>query len=67
MLAGTLAIGLLYFTIRRSPRYWCFFLWAIALPLIVSVVFLQPILIDPWFNTFEPLDRPHPELVISTW
>lgn len=65
LLAGTLVIGLVYFAMRRSPRGWWLFLWMIAVPLTVLIVFIQPVAIDPLFNTFEPLDRSHPELVDS--
>lgn len=65
LVSGTLAIALLYFLMRRSPRRWWLLLWIIAVPLIVLIVFLQPVVIDPLLNTFEPLDRSHPELVDS--
>jgi STE24 endopeptidase len=65
LVCGTLIIGLLYYLIRRSPRRWWFFLWLIAVPLLVLIAFVQPILIDPLFNNFEPLDASHPELVDS--
>jgi STE24 endopeptidase len=35
----------------------------VSLPLIVAVVFIQPVVLDPLFNNFEPLDRSHPQLV----
>lgn len=63
--AGTLVIGLLFYTMGRSPRRWWFFLWMIALPLFVLFAFIQPIAVDPLFNTFELLDKSHPELVDS--
>src|SRR5215469_3326367 len=65
IIAGTVLIGLLYYTIRRSPRRWWFWLWAILVPLIVLLVFLQPVVIDPFIETFEPLGKSHPELVDS--
>ena len=34
-------------------------------PLIVAIVFIQPVVLDPLFNNFEALDRSHPELVDS--
>jgi STE24 endopeptidase len=49
--------------IRRSPRRWWFYTWLIAIPFIVFLVFLAPILIDPLFNKFEPLDKTNPQLV----
>ncbi|HMC29949.1 MAG TPA: M48 family metallopeptidase, partial [Candidatus Angelobacter sp.] len=49
--------------IRKSPRRWWFYTWLIAIPFIVFLVFLSPILIDPLFNKFEPLDKSNPQLV----
>ena len=65
LVSGTLAAALLYFTMRRSPNRWWLWLWMIAVPLIVAVVFIQPVVLDPVFNNFEPHDRSHPELVDS--
>lgn len=65
LISGTLAVALLYFTLRRSPNRWWLWLWMIAVPLIVAVVFIQPVVLDPLFNNFEPLDRSHSELVDS--
>jgi len=62
---GTIAIGLLYLVMRWSPRRWWFYLWAMALPLLVLIAFIQPVAIDPLFNTIEPLNRSNPELVNS--
>jgi STE24 endopeptidase len=63
VVSGTLAVALVYFMMRRSPRRWWLYLWMITVPLVLVVVFIQPVVIDPLFNTFEPLDRTHPELV----
>jgi STE24 endopeptidase len=65
LVSGTLAVALLYFTMRRSPNRWWLWLWMIAVPLIVAIVFIQPVVLDPLFNNLEPLDRSHPELVDS--
>ncbi len=51
--------------IRRSPRRWWLYLWFAALPVVLFFVFISPLLIDPLFNTFEPLQATHPELVAS--
>ena len=64
-LAGTLVIGLLYFILRRSPRRWWFYVWLAGIPLAVLVVFIQPIAIDPLFNTFKPPGKTHRDLVNS--
>jgi STE24 endopeptidase len=56
-------LGLLVWRIRRSPRWWWLQAWLVAMPLLVLVVTLQPYVIDPMFNKFEPLDKTNPELV----
>src|SRR5689334_4698878 len=49
--------------IRKSPKRWWFYSWLIAIPFIVFLIFLAPIVIDPLFNKFEPLDKSNPQLV----
>ena len=51
--------------IRKSPRRWWLYSWMIVLPFLVFIIFLQPIVIDPLFNKFEPLDKSNPELVTA--
>ena len=58
VITGTLIIALLYFALRRSRRRWWLWLWMTAVPLILLVVYIQPVVLDPLFNTYEPLDRP---------
>jgi STE24 endopeptidase len=52
-LAGLLAMA----TIRRFPRHW----WAPGAGIVVAVaaatLYLQPIVVDPLFNRFDPLPR----------
>lgn len=49
--------------IRKSPRRWWFYSWLLALPLIAFLVMIAPVVIDPIFNKFEPLDKTNPQLV----
>jgi Zn-dependent protease with chaperone function len=49
--------------IRKSPRLWWLQAGVLAVPLVVFIVFIAPIVIDPLFNKFEPLDKSNPELV----
>jgi Zn-dependent protease with chaperone function len=51
--------------IRKSPRRWWLYGWLIVLILAVFVVFIAPIVIEPMFNKFEPLDKSNPELVTA--
>jgi STE24 endopeptidase len=65
LVIGTLSIRLLYRVIRRSPRRWWFYFWLITLPLGVFLFFLQPLVIDPMFHAFEPLQQKDPALTAS--
>lgn len=57
-------LGLLfYLMIRRSPRRWWFYGWLVCLPIIVLVVFVSPVVIEPMFDKFSPLEQKNPELV----
>ena len=61
-----LAIGLvmiLYAVIRRSPRRWWFYFWLATLPVIFAIMLVEPVLIEPLFYKFEPLESRHPQLV----
>lgn len=59
----TLVLWLLNFFIRRSPRRWWLYSWLVAQPFIVLVFFLAPLILDPVFNKFEPLENNHAQLV----
>jgi STE24 endopeptidase len=54
---------LLYAVIRRSPRRWWLYFWLATLPIIVTGMYLEPMIIEPLFYRFEPLARTHPALV----
>jgi len=54
---------LLYAVIRRSPRRWWLYFWLATLPIIVTVMYLEPMIIEPLFYRFEPLASTHPALV----
>jgi Zn-dependent protease with chaperone function len=56
-------LWLLLALIRRSPRRWWLYAWLIAQPLIVLIMFLVPLVIDPLFNNFQPLQARQPRLV----
>jgi Zn-dependent protease with chaperone function len=52
-----------YALIRRSPARWWIYSWLCALPVLVFVVFVAPVVVDPLFSHFEPLEKTRPELV----
>jgi Zn-dependent protease with chaperone function len=51
--------------IRKSPRRWWFYTWMCSVPFVVFIIFISPIVIDPLFNKFEPLDQSNPQLVTA--
>lgn len=62
LLIGT-PLGLFFnWLVRVSPRRYWLWGWLISLPLIVASVFLAPLVLDPLFNKFEPLEATHPKL-----
>jgi STE24 endopeptidase len=48
-------IGSVALTIIRRVKRWWLVLWALSIPLALFVVVIQPVVLDPMFNKFEPL------------
>jgi len=56
-------VYILYAVIRRSPRRWWFYFWLASLPILFTVIFLAPYVIEPLFFEFTPLAKQHSDLV----
>ncbi len=56
-------VSILFAVIRRSPRRWWLYFWLASLPILLGIIFINPLVIDPLFHKFEPLDKEHPQLV----
>ncbi|BFT75519.1 M48 family metallopeptidase [Paenibacillus sp. P36] len=41
--------------LKWSPNRWWFWFWLVSVPLIVFVTFIQPVVLDPLYNDFKPL------------
>src|SRR6184192_4166929 len=65
IILSIILIWLLYAVIRKSPRRWWFYFWLVSLPILLLVYFLQPLVIDPLFHKFEPLQQKDPALTAS--
>ena len=65
LIIATLAIWGLTTLIRKSPRRWWLYNWLIAIPFTIFLIIITPIVIDPFFNKFEPLDKSNPQLVTA--
>ena len=60
---GTIiVVWILYAVIRKSPGRWWFYFWLATLPLVLALIFIQPLVIDPMFHKFEPLQAKDPGL-----
>jgi len=53
----------LFRVIRKSPQRWWFYFWLLTLPFLVLLIFVTPVILDPMFNTVEPLEKKQPLLV----
>lgn len=62
VILGSLVVWILYAVIRNWPQRWWFYFWLTSLPLILLLIFLQPLVIDPMFHKFEPLASKDPAL-----
>ena len=60
---GGLLLMLLFWLIRKLPRYWWLAFWVVSIPIMLLGVFASPYIIDPLFNRFEPLAKTQPALV----
>jgi STE24 endopeptidase len=63
LIVGTVFVGILYLVIRLSPKRWWFYFWLASIPILLAIFFLQPIVIDPLFYTFKPLESVQPVLL----
>ncbi len=61
--AGIFIVWILYAVIRRSPRRWWFYFWLVTIPLALGLILIEPLVIDPLFFKFTPLEKTQPALV----
>ena len=59
----SILVYMLYGLIRRSPRRWWLYSGLGSVPLLAFLLFITPLVIDPLFNKFEPLEVTQPALV----
>ena len=58
LIAGVIALSVLYAVFRRAPRSW--WLWGTLVAILLSFFgnFIAPVFVEPLFNTYKPLDDP---------
>ncbi len=59
---GVLLVWILYAVIRKSPRRWWLYFWLAAVPLIILGAVAEPLIVDPLFFKFTPLENSQPHL-----
>lgn len=59
-------LGVLLWLIKKSEKRWWFYAWALSIPFTLFLTFIQPVFIDPLYNTFTPLQNKELEQKILT-
>ncbi len=62
---GIVLALILFAVMRFSPRRWWLYFWFPAVLILLGLMVITPLVIDPLFHKFEPLNKQHPELVAS--
>ncbi|NEW06941.1 M48 family metallopeptidase [Paenibacillus sp. SYP-B3998] len=57
VLGTIILVALFRWLVRRSPERWWLWFWVICIPLILFVTFIQPVVLDPLYNDFQPLQN----------
>ena len=62
---GIVLVLILYAVMRYSPRWWWLVSWFPLVFVLLVLTVIWPVVIEPLFNKFEPLNNQHPGLVAS--
>ena len=62
LVLAVVLVWLFYGVIRRSPRRWWFYAWLGSLPILVFLIFVEPLVLEPLFFRFTPLAAGNPQL-----
>ncbi|WP_336046202.1 M48 family metallopeptidase [Solibacillus ferritrahens] len=52
---SVITVSVLYWLIKKSPKRWWLYTWALTVPFSIFLMFIQPVVIDPIYNDFYPL------------
>jgi STE24 endopeptidase len=63
LVLGTLVLLLFNWIVRRWPRRYWFGAWVATIPILLLLMFVEPVVIEPMFDKFEPLQQTNPGLV----
>jgi STE24 endopeptidase len=65
LILATVILWLFYGLVRRSPRRWWFHAWLGSLPILIFLIFVEPLVLEPLFFRFTPLAASDPQLVAA--
>jgi STE24 endopeptidase len=65
VITGFILVLILYFVIRKFPRGWWFLFWLATMAVFGLLIFLQPVVIDPMFHKFVPMEQKNPGLTVA--
>jgi STE24 endopeptidase len=60
---GLVGVLILFAIIRKAPRRWWLYFWFVSIPMVLFMVLITPLVLDPLFHKFVPLEQTHPQLV----
>ena len=55
LLMMTPVIWLFYAVLKKSPKRWWLWFWGCSIPLTLFMMYAQPVILDPLYNDFRPL------------
>jgi STE24 endopeptidase len=65
LILAVILVWLFYGLVRRSPRRWWFYSWLGSLPILVFLIFVEPVVLEPLFFKFMPLASRDPQLAAA--
>jgi STE24 endopeptidase len=57
VIGSIVMVCIFYAVLKRSPNRWWLWFWLISIPLLLFVQFIQPVVMDPLYNDFQPLQN----------
>ncbi len=62
LVLASVLVWLFYGLVRRSPRRWWCYAWLGSLPILIFLIFVEPLVLEPLFFRFTPLAQSNPQL-----
>jgi STE24 endopeptidase len=55
LVVGLAFLWIPYLLLKRARRFWWLYIWAACVSILVLVIYVQPVVIDPLFHRFSPM------------